>query len=136
MAHSKSQLAQVHYFEWYGRNGMTATESVSNYGIAVRCIPSKGISLKNSDYDCYVPDPDDDDCCIRFRVSNDLLIQAVRSQIDLAYFLRDNGFFFSDFIAMDISDKLYYACNYYDVIPLLGLTDPLTYFREDIQLKH
>ena len=42
MAYSKIQLAQVHNFEWYGRDGLSSKESIFKYGIAAKCIYSKG----------------------------------------------------------------------------------------------
>lgn len=133
MAYSKVQLAQVHFFEWYGRDGLSPKESILKYGIAAKCLHSKGVALKESEYDCYVPDPDDEDCCIRFRVSNDLLVRAVRSQTNLAEFLQYNNFLFKEFKDMDITDKFYYVCEYYDVMAILNLVDPLTYLKEEIQ---
>jgi hypothetical protein len=60
------------------------------------------------------------------------LIQAIRSQTDLAEFLLENGFFFKDFTNMEIVDELYYTCQHYDIIALLNIYDPPTYSRDEI----
>lgn len=130
MPYSKVQLANLHYFEWYGREGLSPKDSIIKYGIAAKClIPSE------KKYDCYAPDPDDDNCCIRITVCVDELIQVARSQSDVVDFLKDNGFMFAEFVNMDITDMLYYICQRYDIIAALYLEDPPTYLREDIDFK-
>lgn len=127
MAYSKYQLNQVHNFEWYGREGMSASDSIAKYGIAVRCLKLSGYI-----YDCYAPDPDDEDCCIRFKVGKDELVTAVASQTDVANFLLESGFMFAEFANKDIADILYIICLRYDIMALLSIDDPPTYLREEI----
>ena len=127
MALRKITLAKFHNLEWFGRDGLSPKESIDKYGIAAQClIPSEG------KFDCYAPDPDDEIYCIRFKVCTDELIQAVRSQKDLVEFLRDNGFMFEEFANMEIVDMLYYACQRYDIMAILSIIDPPTYFRDEI----
>ena len=44
--------------KWFGLKGLSAKDSLAQYGIAVR---KMGV-----DYECYAPDPDEDDCSIYF----------------------------------------------------------------------
>ena len=127
MALKKAILEKLHNLEWFGREGLSPKESIAKYGIAAKCL--KYPEMK---FDCYAPDPDDDIYCIRFKVCTDELIQAVRSQKDLAEFLHDNGFMFDEFEDMEIVDMLYYACQRYDIMAILSIIDPPTYFRDDI----
>lgn len=129
MTNREKKMAKFHYMEWFGREEMSPLESISKYGIAARCV-----NIDDSEFDCYAPDPDDDTCCIRFNVCTDDLIQSVRSQTDLASFLLENGFFFKEFANMEIVDMLYYVCLRYDIMALLAIDDPPTYFRDDIVL--
>ncbi len=49
-----------HDYKWFGLKGMTAKESLEQYGIAARCLSVGG------EYECYAPDPDEEDCSIYF----------------------------------------------------------------------
>ncbi|WP_028907812.1 hypothetical protein [Xylanibacter ruminicola] len=129
MADRKTMLAKAYFYRWFGLKGFTAKESLLGYGIAAKCK-----NFKDFEYVCYAPDPDDDNFCIRFVISEIQLIQAVRAQKDLAEFLLEFGFFFDDFAQMIITNKLYYVCQRYDVIALLFLNNPPKYLRTKINL--
>ena len=127
MALKKAILAKFHNLEWFGREGLSPKESITKYGIAAKCLNPLVM-----EFDCFAPDPDDDTYCIRFKVCTDELIQAVRSQKDLAEFLLDNGFMFDEYADMEIVDMLYYTCQRYDIMAILSIEDPPTYFRDEI----
>ena len=119
----------AHFFKWFGLYGYDAKSSIRDFGIAVKCK-----RFEDFEYDCYAPDPDDEDYCIRFVVSEIQIIQAVRAQKDLAEFLLEKGFFFEDFAKMNIAEKLFHICQRYDLLALLSLNNPPTYLREEIKL--
>ena len=129
MVDRKTMLAKAYFYRWFGLRGFSAKESILEFGIAAKCK-----NFKDFDYECYAPDPDDDEYCIRFIVSEIQLIQAVRAQKDLAEFLLEFGFFFEDFAQMNIVEKFYYVCQRYDVIALLFLNNPSKYLRTEIKL--
>ncbi len=129
MVDRKTILAKAYFYRWFGLWGCSAKESILSYGIAAKCK-----NFKDFEYECYVPDPDDDEYCIKFIVSEIQLIQAVRAQKDLAEFLLEFGFFFEDFAKMNIAEKFYFVCQRYDVIALLFLNDPPSYLRTEINL--
>lgn len=115
---------------WYGVENLGAYDSLYKYRIVMR-----GIG-RGDEYECYLPDPDYDDCCIRVRINEISLIQQLRNQPDIYDFCSKLGIFLQDLFMMPIEEKLPLLCEHYDMIALLQLAeypDPIPI--SEIELK-
>lgn len=106
----------AHNYEWFGLDVFDAVESIERFRIAALCL-----SLENLKFKCYAPDPEYDDCCICFSTTEEELEIAVKKSSLLRDFLAQAGTTLVDFSLAEITDKLFYLSNFFDIIELLGL---------------
>lgn len=122
-------VRSAHHYKWFGLYGLKAKESLSQYGIAARCL-----DLEKFEYECYAPDPDEDDCSIYFITTEEYIEEHLQKSPQLASFVIDTNVSLREFKLMDITDKLLLICNTFDVIKFLELDIDECYERDSIEL--
>ena len=116
---------------WFGVKGWSVYESLMEFGVAVRYV-----NVDFLECECYAPDPEYDDCCIYFVITEDELERIVKGRRDLHDFLTMAGVTLVNFILMEMPDKIYYLSQFYDFIELLGLDEDIEATpREEISIK-
>ncbi len=116
---------------WFGLKGFSLYENFLKQGIAVRYV-----NVDFLECECYAPDPEYDDCSIYFIITEDELERIVKGRRDLYDFLTSAGVTMVNFILMEMPEKLFHLCQYYDIIELLGLDDDIEAIpREELILK-
>lgn len=121
-------VRSAHGYKWFGLWG-TAEDSLKKYGIAARCI-----DLERFEYECYAPDPDEDDCSIYFVTTEGYMEEKVRKSPLLSSFLIRLNISMKEFLLMEITDKVYAVCHFFDIIDLLDLQIDETFERDSIEL--
>lgn len=122
----------AHRYKWFGANGKDFLSSLKEYGIVAKCL-----NLYFGEYICYVPvetDDNDEECLAEVETSDDSIISILTGRKDLVNFLEYEDFSLRDFKLLEITDKLYYICDYYDIYDFLGLNGEL-YEKNDIVVK-
>lgn len=122
----------AHGYKWFGVNGVDYMISLKKYGIVAKCI-----NLFFGDYICYVPveiDDYDGDCLAEIETSDDDIVSTLSKRQDLMAFLEYKDISLRDFKLLEITDKLFYLCDYYDIYDFLGLDEEL-YEKNDVILK-
>lgn len=117
-------------YKWFGVFGLTAKESLKEYGIAARCI-----NLEKFEYECYAPDPDEEDCSIYFITTEGDIEEQLRKHRGLSTFLLQHNLYWKQFLLMDITEKIYVTSLHFDLIDLLGLDVDETFVRSEIELE-
>ena len=112
--------------KWYGLKGLSAEDSLAQYGIAVRKM--------GSEYECYAPDPDEDDCSIYFKTTGVYIDYYLQSSPQLAKFMYEKRITLNDFKLLGIPEKIHLLCDFYNIIDLLELNVDETYERNRIVL--
>lgn len=121
----------AHRYKWFGVNGIDYKLSFYKYGIVAICT-----NLYFGEYKCYVPvevDEYEGDCVAEIETSDDMLVDILRKRTDLINFLEHEDISLRDFKLLEITNKLYYLCDYYDIYDFLGLDEEL-YYKEDVAL--
>ena len=113
---TRSVTRSAHDYEWFGLDIFDAIESIEKFRIAALCL-----SLEDLKFKCYAPDPEYDDCCICFIATEEELEIAIKRSPQLRDFLAQAGTTLVDFSLAEITDKLFYLTNFFDIIELLGL---------------
>lgn len=121
-------VRSAHGYKWFGLWG-TAEDSLKKYGIAARCI-----DLEKFEYECYAPDPDEDDCSIYFITTEGYIEEKVRKSPQLSSFLIRQNVSMKEFLLMEITDKVYAVCLFFNIIELLDLQIDETFERDSIEL--
>lgn len=122
-------IRSAHNYEWFGLFGLTAKESLIEYGIAARCI-----DLEKYEFECYAPDPDEDDCSIYFITTEDYIEERLRKHRELSTFLIQNNLSMKQFRLMEITEMIYVTALHFDLIDLLGLDIDETFIRTELSL--
>lgn len=113
----------AHRYKWFGANGMDCMTSLKKYGIAAKCI-----NLYFGEYRCYIPVEIEDygeECLAEIEITDDIVISTLTKRKDLIKFLECKDLSLRDFKLLEITDKLLYLCDYYDIYDFLGLDDDL-----------
>ena len=116
MNKQRSVTISAHNYEWFGLCP-NVIDSVKQFRIAAKCV-----NLPEFRYQCYAPDPEYDDCCIYFEITDEIIEKLVKSSPQLKDFLLQSHITLVDFELMEITDKLHYLSNFFDIIDLLGLS--------------
>ena len=122
----------AHGYKWFGVNGMDYMISLKKYGIVAKCV-----NLYFGDYICYVPveiDDYDGECLAEIKATDDSIVSALTIRHDLVFFLEYEDISLRDFKLLEITDKLFYLCDYYDIYDFLGLDEDLC-DKNDVILK-
>ena len=104
--------------KWYGIGCCDVYDSIQKYRMAFKIA-----ERADNEFDCYLPDPDYDDCCIKVRVNEIALKQQLRNQPDIYNFCRELGVFVNELFMMPIEEKMPLICEHYDIIALLQLNE-------------
>ena len=115
-----------HEYKWFGLKGLSAKDSLAQYGIAVR---KMGV-----DYECYAPDPDEDDCSIYFTTTGRYIDYYLQNSPQLAKFMYEKRITLNDFKLLGIPEKINLLCDFFNIIDLLELSVDETYERNTIVL--
>ncbi len=121
-------VRSAHGYKWFGLCG-TAMDSIKKYGIAARCL-----DLEKFEYECYAPDPDEDDCSIYFITTEGYIEEKVRKHPQLSAFLIQQRLSIKEFFLMEITEKIYFVCQFFDIIELFGIKTEETFERNSIEL--
>lgn len=105
---------------WRGYGNLSAVESIKEYGYAIR--------IKNTNstlYECYLPDPEYDDCCIFVdEINVEDVIERLLQHKDITHFLGNIGATITDIRnEYKIDDILRAVWNYFDVVDFFELGD-------------
>lgn len=122
-------VRSAHYYKWFGLYGLKAKDSLSQYGIAARCL-----DLEKFEYECYAPDPDEDDCSIYFITTEDYIEEHLQKSPQLSLFFKDTNVSLREFKLMEITDKLHLICNNFDIIKFLELDIDECFEKDSIKL--
>lgn len=106
----------AHGYKWFGIKNQIAEKSLFQYGIAARCL-----DLEKFEYECYAPDPDEDNCSIYFITTEDYIEEHLEESSQLPSFTKETNVSLREFKLMEITDKLLLICDYFDVIDFLEL---------------
>lgn len=121
-----SGISNDHDNKWFGLKGLNAKDSLAQYGIAARSI--------GAEYECYAPDPDEEDCSIYFVTAEYDIVEHLQNSSQLAKFIYEKGVTLSDFKLLEITEKLYLLCDFFNIIDFLELNIDECYEREMIDL--
>ena len=110
------RILKTLFFEgWVTGNGRYR---YSKGDIAVRLA-----STKIRIYDCWLPDPDDDECAIHLLIDEDDLEKRLVNARNLPEVLKNIGCYISEFKDMSMYAKLDHICSNLDIIEFLELED-------------
>jgi hypothetical protein len=113
---NRTVTRSAHNYEWFGIDIFNAIESIEKFRVAALCL-----SLEDLKFKCYAPDPEYDDCCICFTTTEEDLEVAVKKNPQLRDFLAQSGTSLVEFSLTEITDKIFYSSNFFDIIELMGL---------------
>lgn len=122
----------AHRYKWFGANGADYMTSLEEYGIAAKCI-----DLYFGEYRCYIPvevDGYDEVCLAEIETTDEMIISTLTKRMDLIQFLEYKDISLRDFKLLEITDKLLFLCDYYDIYDFLGLDDDI-FEKSDIILQ-
>ena len=115
-------LRKLFFDGWLDRNGHSYRyrweEDYAKGDIAVRLA-----STKIRIYDCWLPDPDDEDCAIHLLIDEDDLEKRLVNAKNLPEVIKSIGCFVGDFKNMPMYEKLDHLCSNLDIIEFLELED-------------
>ena len=118
-----------HRYKWFGVNGLDYLYSLKYYGIIAKCI-----NLFFGEYKCYVPVDVDDiegEFVAEISISDETIDSILLKRKDLRDFLSHTNITLRDFKLMEITSKLLYLCDYYDIYDFLDLDEEL-FSKQDI----
>lgn len=121
------RLADSHDYKWFGLNGLNAKESLAQYGIAARYM--------GCEYECYVPDPDEEDCSIYFVTTEGYIEERLQNCAQLAKFMFEKRITLRDFMKLQITEQLHLLCDFFNIIDFLELNIDECYERDMIVLN-
>ncbi len=127
---ARETVRYAHGYKWFGVANLNVEVSLDSFGIACKCI-----NLEDFKYECYAPDPEFEDCCINFTTTEEYIEETLVRNDQLSDFLVKSGISMVDFKLIEITEKLYYLCDYYDIIEFLGLGEIDAIPKEDINLE-
>lgn len=130
MPENNSQRSALLFMGWLGHDGLPAMESISLHRVAARFTGSSALY-----YDCYVPDPDDEGCCMHIVVAEPDLIRAFRTKPDFLSVSEKLGVSLLQFKKWPMVEKLFYLCQHYDIIDLLRLEDIFEEIPEGVPVE-
>ena len=103
-------------YEWVGMELGDAYESLLEYGFAIKCLDL--VELK---WECYLPDPEYDDCSIHLIITEDEVNSLIRKSKDLLEFLSSFDITMMDFSSLEMVNKLMYVCDFFNIVELFDL---------------
>ena len=114
---------------WRGYGKLSAIESVKEHGYAIR--------LKNTNsvlYECYLPDPEYDDCCVCVdEITVEDILERLINHHEITHFLGRIGATITDIRnEYKIDDILKAICDYFDVIDFFELGEIDAIPKDDI----
>lgn len=112
--------------KWFGLKGLSAKVSLAQYGIAARYL--------GGEYECYAPDPDEDDCSIYFKTTGGYIDYYLQNSPQLAKFMYEKRITLNDFKLLGIPEKIHLLCDFFNIIDLLELNIDECYERDMIKL--
>ena len=118
-----------HRYKWFGVNGYDYLYSLKYYGIIAKCI-----NLYFGEYKCYVPVEVDDiegEFVAEINISEETIDSILTKRKDLKDFLLHENITLRDFKLMEITSKLLYLCDYYDIYDFLDLDEEL-FSKQDV----
>ena len=101
-------LPDDHDYNWFGLKGLSAKDSLAQYGIAVRKM--------GFEYECYAPDPDEDDCSIYFKTTGGYIDYYLQNSPQLAKFMYENRITLNDFKLLQIPEKIHLLCDFFNQV--------------------
>lgn len=127
--HKKYNKIPKYMLLWRGYGKLSAIESVEEHGYAIR--------LKNTNsvvYECYLPDPEYDDCCVYVdSVTMDDIIARLYHHRDFRQFLGRLGVSYSNLKEeYDMDGLLKAIWEFFDVIEFFELGDVDATDKEDV----
>ena len=114
------------YNKWLGLKGLSAKDSLAQYGIAARYL--------GGEYECYAPDPDENDCSIYFKTTGGYIDYFLQNSPQLAKFMYEKRITLNDFKLLGIPEKIHLLCDFFNIIDLLELNVDECYERDMIKL--
>lgn len=120
------RLSDAHDYKWFGLKGLNAKDSLAQYGIAARYL--------GGEYECYAPDPEEDDCSIYFKTTGVYIDYFLQNSPQLAKFMYEKRITLNDFKLLGIPEKIHLLCDFFNIIDLLELNIDECYERDTIEL--
>lgn len=130
MPSNYSERTTLLYMGWLGCQLMSAKESIKKHKIAVRFTGSELLY-----YDCYLPDPDDDNACIHIVVSEKDVITLFRKHPRFIEICQKEGITLLCFKRMPMIDKMFIICKHLEIIGFLQLEDIFEEIPEGIPVE-
>ena len=121
----RGSLSDTHN-KWFGLKGLNAKDSLAQYGIAARYL--------GGEYECYAPDPDENDCSIYFKTTGGYIDYFLQNSPQLAKFMYEKRITLNDFKLLGIPEKIHLLCDFFNIIDLLELNVDECYERDMIKL--
>lgn len=123
------RLADAHDYKWFGLNGLKAMDSLVQYGIAARCL-----NVEMLEFECYAPDPDEEDCSIYFVTTEGYIEERLQNSPQLSKFMFEKRVTLRDFMKLQITEQLHLLCAFFNIIDFLELNIDECYERDMIIL--
>ena len=124
------RLSDAHDYKWFGLKGLKAKDSLVQYGIAARCL-----NVERFEYECYAPDPDEEDCSFFFITTEGYIEEHLQKSPKLAKFMLEKNVSLNDFKMLEITEKLHLLCDFFNIIDFLELSIDECYERDMIELN-
>lgn len=123
------RLSDAHDYKWFGLKGLNAKDSLAQYGIAARCL-----NVESFEYECYAPDPEEEDCSFYFITTEGNIEEHLQKSKQLAMFMLEKSVSLSEFKLLEITEKLHLLCDFFNIIDFLELSIDECYERDKIVL--
>lgn len=123
------RFSDAHDYKWFGLKGLNAKDSLAQYGIAARCL-----NVENFEYECYAPDPEEEDCSFYFVTTEGYIEEHLQNSKQLAMFMLEKSVSLSEFKLLDITEKIHLLCDFCNIIDFLELSIDESYERDRIVL--
>lgn len=123
------RFSDAHDYKWFGLKGLNAKDSLAQYGIAARCL-----NVENFEYECYAPDPEEENCSFYFVTTEGYIEEHLQNSKQLAKFMLKKSVSLSEFKLLDITEKIHLLCDFCNIIDFLELSIDESYERDRIVL--
>lgn len=127
--HKKYNKIPKYMTFWRGYGKLSVKESLEKYGYAIRIKDTTSVV-----YECYLPDPEYDDCCVYVdEMTVDDIIGRLYHHRDFRQFFGKLGVSYSDIKdEFDIDRLLKSIWEYFDIVDFFELGDVDAIYKEDI----
>ena len=104
---------------WRGFGELSVLNSINEHGYAIRIKSTNSV-----EYECYLPDPEYDDCCIHIdQITINEIHERLSQHRDFRKFLRSIGASPKSIEEFKIDELLKAIWNYFDVVDFFELGD-------------